>query len=123
MLFASLPPLVDSHRFDVDSLNHVRLPIGYWAIDKRPDEPYISGQAPYIRKAVTWARKHGLKVWLDLHGAPGSQNGFDNSGRAGETNWHRDPVNIERSRAVIAKWATQYVNQTDVVTAIEVVNE
>ena len=28
-----------------------------------------------------------LKVLLDLHGAPGSQNGFDNSGKRGPIEW------------------------------------
>lgn len=57
------------------SLNHVRIPIGYWAFEVGPGEPYISGQLPYLQKAVGWARSHGLKVIVDLHGAPGSQNG------------------------------------------------
>jgi glucan 1,3-beta-glucosidase len=57
------------------SLNHVRLPIGYWAFDVSRGEPYIQGQLPYLQKAVTWARNHGLKLIVDLHGAPGSQNG------------------------------------------------
>ena len=57
------------------SLNHVRLPIGYWAFEVGPGEPYISGQQAYLQKAVTWAAKYNLKVIVDLHGAPGSQNG------------------------------------------------
>ena len=36
-----------------------------------------------IRPLVKWAEELELKVILDLHGAPGSQNGFDNSGRMG----------------------------------------
>ena len=56
-------------------LNHVRIPIGYWAFEVGAGEPYISGQLPYLQKAVTWAGNHGLKVIVDLHGAPGSQNG------------------------------------------------
>ena len=32
---------------------------------------------------MRWAEELELKVILDLHGAPGSQNGFDNSGRMG----------------------------------------
>lgn len=51
-----------------DSLNHVRLPIGYWAFDVSAGEPYIQGQLPYLSKAVTWAQNHGLKVIVDLHG-------------------------------------------------------
>ena len=59
------------------SLNHVRLPIGYWAWEVGPGEPYIQGQLPYLRNAVNWARAHNLKLVLDLHGVPGSQNGYE----------------------------------------------
>jgi glucan 1,3-beta-glucosidase len=61
-------------------LNHVRVPIGYWAWDVGPGEPYIQGQLPYLRRAVTWAANHGLKLVIDLHGAPGSQNGYASNG-------------------------------------------
>jgi aryl-phospho-beta-D-glucosidase BglC (GH1 family) len=57
------------------------LPIGYWAWDVSGGEPYIQGQLAYLNKAVTWAQKYNLKVIVDLHGVPGSQNGFDNSGQ------------------------------------------
>lgn len=49
------------------------LPIGYWAFDVSGGEPYHQGQYPYLLKAVQWAKNHGVKVWIDLHGAPGSQ--------------------------------------------------
>ncbi len=68
-------------------LNHVRLPIGFWAYDVSGGEPYIQGQAEYLDRAIGWAGNHGLKVLIDLHGAPGSQNGFDNSGRRGSELW------------------------------------
>jgi glucan 1,3-beta-glucosidase len=58
-------------------LNHVRIPIGYWSLNKLPSEPYAVGAYPYFKKAVGWCQKYGLKVIIDLHGAPGSQNGFD----------------------------------------------
>lgn len=58
------------------SLNHVRVPIGYWAWDVSAGEPYIQGQLPYLRDAVKWAGNHGLKLIIDLHGVPGSQNGY-----------------------------------------------
>jgi hypothetical protein len=32
----------------------------------------------YLLKAVGWAAKYNLKVIVDLHGAPGSQNGYEN---------------------------------------------
>jgi glucan 1,3-beta-glucosidase len=58
-------------------LNHVRIPIGYWAYEVGPGEPYIQGQHDYLVKAVGWAGKHNIKVMIDLHGAPGSQNGYE----------------------------------------------
>lgn len=61
-------------------LNLVRIPFGYWAFGMLDDDPYVSGQEEYIDKAIGWAHNNSLKVMLDLHGVPGSQNGFDNSG-------------------------------------------
>ncbi|KAJ7701216.1 glycoside hydrolase superfamily [Mycena rosella] len=49
-------------------LNHVRLPIGYWAFEVGPGEPYILGKLPYLNKAITWATNHELKLIIDLHG-------------------------------------------------------
>lgn len=64
-------------------LNTVRLPVGYWTYNLTASEPYTSAARPYIRQALTWAKKYNLDVVMDLHGAPGSQNGADNSGIAG----------------------------------------
>jgi aryl-phospho-beta-D-glucosidase BglC (GH1 family) len=58
-------------------LNHVRIPIGYWAYEVGPGEPYIQGQHQFLQKAVGWAKKYNLKVIVDLHGVPGSQNGYE----------------------------------------------
>lgn len=49
-------------------LNHVRIPIGYWALNPLDGDPYVQGQLPYLDSAIGWARTHGLKVLLDLHG-------------------------------------------------------
>lgn len=49
-------------------LNHVRVPIGYWALAPISGDPYVQGQLPYLDAAVTWARAAGLKMVLDLHG-------------------------------------------------------
>jgi glucan 1,3-beta-glucosidase len=58
-------------------LNHVRLPVGYWSIVGNSTEYYPVGAYPYVQKAADWAKKYGLKLIIDIHGAPGSQNGFD----------------------------------------------
>ena len=49
-------------------LNHVRIPIGYWAVAKMEGDPYVDGQIEYLDKAVQWATDAGLKVMVDLHG-------------------------------------------------------
>ena len=46
----------------------MRLPIGYWAFEVSPGEPYIQGQLPYLTKAYNWAQTYGLKLIVDLHG-------------------------------------------------------
>jgi aryl-phospho-beta-D-glucosidase BglC (GH1 family) len=57
-------------------LNWIRLPIPYWAIDVWPGEPFLSRTCwTYVLKAFDWARKYGLRIFLDLHTAPGSQSG------------------------------------------------
>ncbi|KAK7465452.1 hypothetical protein VKT23_005430 [Stygiomarasmius scandens] len=90
-------------------LNTVRLPIGYWAFDVSGGEPYIQGQIPYLRKALNWGNKHGLKVIIDLHGAPGSQNGFDNSGQKMDfPQWHTSQDNVARTKAVMERIANEF---------------
>ncbi len=69
-------------------LDHVRIPFSYWAVTTYPDDPYVPQIAwRYLLRGIEWARKHGLRVKLDLHGAPGSQNGWNHSGRLGVIGW------------------------------------
>lgn len=106
-------------------LNHIRLPIGYWAWDVSHGEPYHQGQLTYLTNAINWARQiGGLKILVDLHGAPGSQNGFDNSGqRLSYPGWQSDPTNVQRTSAIIKTLANWYSSQTDVVVGIAPLNE
>ncbi|MCJ1371135.1 exo-1,3-beta-glucanase [Loxospora ochrophaea] len=119
-------------------LNHVRIPIGYWAIAPLDGDPYVQGQIPILDQAIGWARGAGLKVILDLHGglcmqqfcwvkakhsvAPGSQNGFDNSGRYGPVDWQQGDT-VSQTKNAITALAQRYASQTDVVTMIELLNE
>ncbi|KAI0253216.1 exo-1-3-beta-glucanase [Lactifluus subvellereus] len=90
-------------------LNHVRIPIGYWAFDVGAGEPYLQGQLPYLRKAIYWAAEYNLKVIIDLHGAPGSQNGFDNSGqRMPFPHWQSNQTNVDRTDAIIQRIAREF---------------
>ena len=105
-----------------NGLNHVRIPIGYWAIAPLDGEPYVQGQLDVLDKAIGWARNANLKVLLDLHGAPGSQNGFDNSGRRGDINWQQGDT-VNQTLTAIQDLAQRYSGDTDVVTAVELLNE
>ncbi|EJD00408.1 exo-beta-1,3-glucanase [Fomitiporia mediterranea MF3/22] len=105
-------------------LNHVRVPIGYWAFDVADDEPFIKGQVPYLKKAIEWSGKYGLNVVIDLHGAPGSQNGFDNSGRKLDfPTWQLEQQNIDRTNAVLKTISDIFAPQADVANIIAPLNE
>lgn len=52
-------------------LNHVRIPVPFWAFGEtnRGNEPYRTwNQYDKLIEAVGWAKKYGIKVWIDLHG-------------------------------------------------------
>ncbi|CZR54831.1 probable glucan 1,3-beta-glucosidase precursor [Phialocephala subalpina] len=105
--------------------NTVRIPIGYWAYALEDGEPYTQGAAPYIDAAIDWARGTGLKIWIDLHGAPGSQNGFDNSGHRISTPGWQQGDTVAQTLAVLETITAKYAQTSyqDVVVAIELLNE
>ncbi|KAG6023190.1 hypothetical protein E4U41_002079 [Claviceps citrina] len=82
-------------------LDHVRIPYSYWAVEVYDDDPYIFRTSwRYLLRGIEWARKYGLRVNLDLHALPGSQNGWNHSGRLGAIGWLNGTdgqVNAKRS--------------------------
>lgn len=58
----------DFQQIAKSGMNHVRIPIGYWAVIPLEGEPYVDGQLPHLDRAVSWAKAAGLKVIVDLHG-------------------------------------------------------
>lgn len=111
--------------------NMIRIPIGYWAFETLPGDPYVSGAQHYLDKAIEWAHKYDLKVWIDLHGAPGSQNGFDNSGKFCDftPGWQNSTENIDLTYLVLRRIYTKYGGKDfyskygDTILGIEVLNE
>jgi glucan 1,3-beta-glucosidase len=68
--------------------DHVRIPFSYWAVTTYPGDIYLKQVSwRYLLRGIEWARHNGLRVNLDLHGAPGSQNGWNHSGRQGVVGW------------------------------------
>lgn len=116
--------LADFQKIAASGFNVVRIPVGFWAYDNT-GSPYAAGAAPYIDKAITWARQTGLKVIIDLHGAPGSQNGYDNSGRHLATPRWQTRDNVPHTLRALSKIQTKYgaPSYDDVIAGIELLNE
>jgi glucan 1,3-beta-glucosidase len=89
-----------------------------------------------ITRIIRYAKNAGLQVIIDLHGAPGSQNGFDNSGETtpfkepdfwGE-HWLYDSVHMSATLIIIEAMTT-YINyieeahDLDNVMIFEILNE
>ncbi|KAI8058972.1 glycoside hydrolase superfamily [Gilbertella persicaria] len=92
----------DFKKLAMAKVNHVRIPVGYWAFIK-PDsaEPYIfTGQKAQIQRVLGYCKKYDMYAIIDLHGLPGSQNGNDHSGRSGPIGFYSD-YNIKRSLQVV----------------------
>ncbi|KDN37114.1 glycoside hydrolase family 5 protein [Tilletiaria anomala UBC 951] len=109
----------------------VRLPIPFWAFETYPeqDEPYLQGVAwTYVLKAIRWARKYGIRLNIDIHTAPGSQNGLNHSGKQGSINWLQGPqglVNAQRMLNYIRQ-VTEFISTPEiapVVPMLSVLNE
>lgn len=110
-------------------LNWVRLPIGFWAFETYANEPYLEAVSwGYVLKAIQWARKYGLRINLDLHAVPGSQNGYNHSGRVGFINYLQGlmgKANGQRTMDYIRQIA-QFISQPEispVVPMFSVINE
>jgi glucan 1,3-beta-glucosidase len=102
-------------------LNFIRIPVGYWSVAPLPNDPYVQGAYDHLRTAVEWANNNGLKVMLDLHGAPLSQNGFDNSGQRGPVGWTQGD-SVQTTLRAINQLRDDFGNHP-AVAAIELLNE
>ncbi|KAI8340626.1 glycoside hydrolase superfamily [Chlamydoabsidia padenii] len=81
-------------------LNHVRIPVGHWAV--RQDQPFVSHLSfKYLLRGIQWARKYGLRVMVELHTAPGSQNGWNHSGRMGSVGFLNGTHGDENAAATL----------------------
>lgn len=98
-------------------INAVRLPIGHWLFGKdypyhrsygEVRYPYVVGGLAIVDQVFQWAGEFGLRVVLDLHAAPGCQNGFDNGGILGVCEWHTKEEYIQYSLDVLERLAERY---------------
>ncbi|KAF2418257.1 glycoside hydrolase [Tothia fuscella] len=109
--------------------DHVRIPFSYWAVTTYPGDPYLAKVSwRYLLRAIEWARHNGLRINLDLHGAPGSQNGWNHSGRQGVVGWlNGTDGTLNGQRTIdIHKQLTTFFTQpryTNIITVYGLVNE
>ncbi len=112
-------------------INAVRIPLGHWIfgadypyhrIYGENRYPFATGGIEIIDKAFDWAEELGLHIVLDLHAAPGCQNGFDNGGIKDICEWHTQEDYLAHSVEVLGKLAQRY-HHRPALHAIEVLNE
>ncbi|MFU8789185.1 MAG: glycoside hydrolase family 5 protein [Methylobacter sp.] len=112
-------------------INAVRIPLGHWIFGadypyhpSYGDSPYpfVEGGLEVLDRAFDWAEELGLLVVLDLHAAPGCQNGFDNGGIQDVCEWHTKQEYIDYALTVLERLAERY-HTSPALHAIEVLNE
>ncbi len=112
-------------------INAVRIPIGHWIFGANYpyhrtygeyQHPFVVGGIDILDQAFEWAEDLGLAIVLDLHAAPGCQNGFDNGGIKDVCEWHTDESYIDHSLWVLEQLAERYHGRP-ALHGIEVLNE
>lgn len=112
-------------------INAVRIPVGHWlfAADYpyhpaygTSRYPYVTGGLAVLDQAMRWAEHYQLAVMLDLHAAPGCQNGFDNGGIKDVCDWQTMAEYRAYSVQCLERLAQRYADSPALV-AIEVLNE
>ena len=112
-------------------VNAVRIPVGHWIFGPpypyharygAERHPFVEGGIEVLDRAMQWASELGLEVVLDLHAAPGCQNGFDNGGIKDVCEWHTREEYLAHSVEVLGRLAARYA-AAPALHAIEVLNE
>jgi glucan 1,3-beta-glucosidase len=112
-------------------INAVRIPVGHWLFGPgypyhpkygSNPSPFVEGGLTILDNAFSWAESLGIQIVLDLHAAPGCQNGFDNGGIKDVCEWHTQESYREYSLVVLEKLAARYAGNPHL-HAIEVLNE
>jgi len=115
-------------------ITHLRVPVGYWYWNISAGEPFAATAGIHAQAldalqtmANQWAAPRGMRVLIDLHTAPGSQNGFDNSGRRAQPNTRginfttaENLAHWEGALRTIAQWS---VKNIQTLFGVEVMNE
>lgn len=105
-----------------NGINWVRLPFGFWAIETYEDEPFYPKKSwEYVLLAIGWARKYGIRINLDMHSHPGSQNGWNHSGKIGSVNWMKGLMGLANGQRSLeyVRTVTQFISQPEYAPVVQ----
>ncbi len=98
-------------------------PSGFRSVMAWPRKTRFSSPARKRSTGLSARRARiGIGVLLDLHGVPGSQNGWDHSGRQGTLGWHTSKENIDHSLRIVNDLAAR-CKRYDNLIGFELLNE
>jgi glucan 1,3-beta-glucosidase len=112
-------------------LNAVRIPVGHWILGApypwhrsygAARHPFVEGGIEVLDRALGWAEEAGLRVIVDLHCAPGCQNGFDNGGIKDVCEWHTVADYVDFSVELLGRLAARY-RGAGALHALQILNE
>lgn len=112
-------------------INTVRIPLGHWIFGppypyhstyRGNPHPFVEGGIDVLDRAFDWATECGIHILLDLHAAPGCQNGFDNGGIKDVCEWHTKEEYIAHSVEVLGRLAERY-QSSSALFGIQLLNE
>lgn len=105
--------------------NSIRLPIGYWNIIEDPHKMFVPTNVNTSLQYIDWcfnvAAKYNVSLLVDLHGAPGSQNGDDHSGCISKSEWLKSK-NIKLTLDAVEAIAERYSGYPNFL-GVELLNE
>lgn len=110
-------------------LNFVRVPIPFWIVDTWDNEPFLAKVSwKYLLRLFRWCRKYGIRVNLDLHTIPGSQNGFNHSGKLTNVNFMATSMGFANAQRTLdyIRIITEFISQPqyqNIVPVFGIINE
>lgn len=96
----------------------VRIPVPYYLFGSE----HHSACVEHLDHAFEWAARWGIKILIDLHTVPLSQNAFDNGGYMGLCAWAQDPARIDGTVDLLERIARRYAGNP-ALWGIEALNE
>ena len=103
----------DIARIAAEGFDHVRLPMN-WRVLMSSTGAWLEDGFDCLDRLIDWCRTHGLRVLLDLHGAPGGQTGTNIDDSLGRPELFMDERNGELTVELWTEIARRYRDEPTV---------